>query len=967
MHTGILLALVTYALGFLACNESVTNPPENSGGSIKTGEEISVASQSISQSGGIVTVSAPGKPVDGLQIIVPANSFTESRTVSVSYAPVTSHSFGDYFKPVSPLITISNGGGYADSTMLVKIPVTLATGEIPIAFFFNDKTGKLEPIPVASFDVSSVTIMTKHFDVSGIAAGLAGSKHAQPSTLSNYAKLIVSGLSEAMFADLTSKVTDINTGYEPGIDDWEFVNNGSYLPDARAGHCAGQNASSIWYFFEKKKQTAKQLYGQFDQVHVAPDKIWEDNPLGYHMASALQTKLDWTSYSLKLYEEYVGMQDDWTWRALVVSMLLCKEPFAIGVYGMHNGARAGHDLTAYRIDIPAGKIYIADPNFPGNKTREILYANKRFGNYLSGLTAAQSDITFTDIKFNAKTAVVDWNVIGQTWNDVMVNKQNPGYPAYSLRVNDGAGYPLTDGLKTDLDTLDFNATWSQAGSIEMTVYDASGNRISPVPGQQYPLVSRDTIVLKPGENKLGIAVFGSAGGFMYYIDFQWITVTYQASSLRIDPATMKGSKDSDYVWHAVFESKPSRARYEWDFGDGSAKYILTNDTNGYHRYSAAGTYTIKLEVYDPSTSVKLGDATATATIGAGFEITSVVPDKVSYAMPVTINGSGFGATQGTSSVLLAGMAPESIISWSDTKIVATIPDVTSGSMTAQVIVGGQASNTKYLTRMYPKITSLSKSHAKPDELVEIRGQYFGYKQGTATLYHRYESLGWTIVTWSDTVVTALAADATTDWHYGFGNLYLARTGWGMSTIEFTLDEDVLRTLHRLNSWTTFSFAGWQLMYTSYPTPHEAYQGLWMNIYNKDFNHTKQLVWSGTAFTFTFTQTSGGGTYNITLDGTVSDDGTMIKTIHGLYEFNYQDQSTTQDHHYEYRFTDIPLKESYPSGPWVEFDLTGSTVRDHIVSVVYSESTNSVLQVEYRGTDWTSTQLIPEIKLRFEKQ
>jgi formylglycine-generating enzyme required for sulfatase activity len=73
-------------------------------------------------------------------------------------------------------------------------------------------------------------------------------------------------------------------------------------------------------------------------------------------------------------------------------------------------------------------------------------------------------------------------------------------------------------------------------------------------------------------------------------------------------------------------------------------------------------------------------------------IASVVPDPARAGDPVTVTGTNFGATQGTSQ-LLYDEAPLTITSWSATEIVAVLPDPKApGTYDVQVVVGTAVSN-----------------------------------------------------------------------------------------------------------------------------------------------------------------------------------------------------------------------------------------------------------------------------------
>jgi hypothetical protein len=104
-----------FVLFFSSCKKN-DNPvsgedtPQTGGINITTGSSVSVTNQNIDPGGGTIKVVLPGSPVNGLEITVPPNAYSDTRAFSISYATVQSHNFGSNFKPVSPLITIKNQG-----------------------------------------------------------------------------------------------------------------------------------------------------------------------------------------------------------------------------------------------------------------------------------------------------------------------------------------------------------------------------------------------------------------------------------------------------------------------------------------------------------------------------------------------------------------------------------------------------------------------------------------------------------------------------------------------------------------------------------------------------------------------------------------------------------------------------------------------------------------------------------------
>ncbi|HUI26906.1 MAG TPA: IPT/TIG domain-containing protein [Candidatus Kryptonia bacterium] len=84
--------------------------------------------------------------------------------------------------------------------------------------------------------------------------------------------------------------------------------------------------------------------------------------------------------------------------------------------------------------------------------------------------------------------------------------------------------------------------------------------------------------------------------------------------------------------------------------------------------------------------------TVTVTAG-GPPVISSVPATVSVGASMTILGSGFGETQGASTVTVGGKSA-SVISWSNVQIVVTVPnDLSGNNIPVIVTVDGIASNT----------------------------------------------------------------------------------------------------------------------------------------------------------------------------------------------------------------------------------------------------------------------------------
>jgi RHS repeat-associated protein len=138
-------------------------------------------------------------------------------------------------------------------------------------------------------------------------------------------------------------------------------------------------------------------------------------------------------------------------------------------------------------------------------------------------------------------------------------------------------------------------------------------------------------------------------------------------------------------------------------------------------------------------------------------ITSISPTSGAQGTPVTITGTGFGATKGSSTVTFASTTA-TIKSWSSTQIVTSVPQ-NQGAATISVFVtvGGVKSNQVSFTLTNPQINQLSTNSAQVDQELTITGVNFG-SSGSVTFNKTPASPS----SWSSTsIVTPVPAGATT--------------------------------------------------------------------------------------------------------------------------------------------------------------------------------------------------------------
>jgi hypothetical protein len=476
-------------------------------GTLELGEPTQVAAASIGQNGGTITIDKSESVLNGLELTVPEGSYTETRQFKISSATVVSQTFGPNFNPVSPLISIDNGAGYSEEIMTLEIPVEIPEGNFAMAFYYDDKLGTLEGIPVLAQSNNSITITTRHFS-----------------------DIVVSSIPESEL----SGDAEVDTGFLPGIDDWQFTNLGSYI--APGGHCAGQSITALWYYSQMKSAGETSLYGRYNE---GTRDLWQDDARAYRFASTIQEDVDWNAWEVRYNKLKPKAQHDnsMVWKQFVYSMKVTGEPQFI--YIQNTAAGGAHAMIAYGVS--GGALQIADPNYPGKLDREIWYDRGEFEAYNSGANAQEilngKGKAYDLMLYFGTSSLIDFSSIESRWGEFEEGTiGNDRFPAYVLKTynEENDVIELQDGFKTKNKTINIFGT-SDAATIAFYVLR---DDVRIMPTQE----GGSEFALQPGNNLLGLYIVGDKGGWEY-VDFKYINVKCE------QPTTSKAvaSKDKPVI------------------------------------------------------------------------------------------------------------------------------------------------------------------------------------------------------------------------------------------------------------------------------------------------------------------------------------------------------------------------------------------------------------------------------------
>jgi len=486
---------------FVALLAGCSNNSKTKNSTIVTGKEKSLVQETVSAEGGEIVVDKPGDPLDGFTIKIPGNAYDDDQKFIVTTAPITEHKLGPDFHPLSPLITVANGGAYSDSVMILSIPADVPKGEFAMAFLYDDETGKLEGMPLLASDGKKVVVATNNFahssksgPFSSVAAGI---EEPDPEAVN---KIIVASAKESI---LTGKY---DSGFRPGVDDIPSPNLGScYQP---GGVCSGQSLAAMWYYTKKKGKDGPGLYRFLDNDGKNPTPDFSlDDARAIKFSSMMQGTFFASAVPkvpvvvLEAISEAV-LPESATRNAFAFAIKMTQEPQFVGI----NKGVSAHALIVYKVD--GDTLYVADPNFPKKTDRRIVY-NRAEGKFASYHSAERADLPGTDyihFYYFAKSCLFSWHKGNDFWEAMEEGTLGKGkFPEFTVMVlnKDDEFVPLTDGFETGEDGVVTLSVRSPGFENKFWVYDGNNKSIP---------VESSMCKLPPGEQQLGIVLL-DAGGY----------------------------------------------------------------------------------------------------------------------------------------------------------------------------------------------------------------------------------------------------------------------------------------------------------------------------------------------------------------------------------------------------------------------------------------------------------------------
>jgi RHS repeat-associated protein len=320
----------------------------------------------------------------------------------------------------------------------------------------------------------------------------------------------------------------------------------------------------------------------------------------------------------------------------------------------------------------------------------------------------------------ASNADVNYTILGPTVSSVSPTSGPPGL-IYINGNNFGSPRPTNS-----------NAQW---GGTNLTINNWTNTQIQAT----LPAVAGTAAV------SVNVAGLASNSNVNFSVPLPHVSSISPSSYVPNTPVTINGSG---------FQSQGSN--YVQFYNQSTATIVSWSDTQIVANVQS-GAITGPVQVFVSGQ----GSNTDVVFIMPSPSITGLSPTSGPVGTQVTINGTGFGASQGSSTISFNGVNATVINNgWTDTQITALVP-TTAGSGPVKVIEGGVASNTNYNFLVpAPRITSLSPVSGVVQTQVTVNGSGFTGNLGSNTI--SFSGVSATIVTWNDTqIVAKVPTGATT--------------------------------------------------------------------------------------------------------------------------------------------------------------------------------------------------------------
>lgn len=568
----------------------------------------------VPTSGGTITYTAAGDPLNGVAITVPASTYPTSVQFTVTADTATHVALPADVVQVGPILTVATGQGFADSAMTLSMPLAVPDSMALVPFYYDSASSTLEAIPLVERTATKATLATHHFsrDLLAIPGNVSESASLRSALRLPFGDVkIVWAVTPK-----TKLIGTFSSNFRAGVDNWEFVNNGDYT--SPNGACEGMSVTSMYYHFFHKAVGEPALYHHFDKTLV--DKL--DNVQGIRLAGAVQADyerrfnagIDQRAVLDSLARAKGTRAENLTSYWILLTLKVTRRPVLLGIYGVG----VAHAIVAYAATSTGSSavVTVADPNLP-ETGRNVAFENGAMIATNFATRAGATPTVYTKAFAMSVTSDVPLTQISTRYQQFVAKNTAPDlYPT---------GYRLEyyDALNAQWTTLPATITTSDAVLHLRHICTACvATTTSPVPGEQDaeiwlgdgsgPVVSgfSNNIDNQPGKTTYyGVmeSFAPSARSTKTFLDAKTFDVVYQPFVANYASNTYYVGDDITFTANGGTLETPT-SRFRWLPDDGTSAVVAGKVYT--YRLKKAGLNVMEVKLLDDA-----GKAIARAVTG----------------------------------------------------------------------------------------------------------------------------------------------------------------------------------------------------------------------------------------------------------------------------------------------------------------------------------------------------------------
>ena len=626
--------------------------------------DVTYPPQDVPVSGGSVTLSRPGQPLDGFRITIPAGALEAAASIGLTVRSSAATAVPQGVTAVTPLVVISSTTTALSQPALVRIPMATPASGFRAAAIRRPGRTTFEFIPTIQSDAQSITVALGDLgsNLDAFRNALTGASAAAGDMLEIFGTTV-----NAFFGG-----GDFDTGFRPGVDDWDFPRQPiANIPGASGGTiidpAQAMVGTAIWYF-TKQKQSGPGLFNRFQEAAGIP----ESNRRGLRWMGVATPK-------------YLGVSDQ-SQAATVMNTEATTDPAKFALTNFQN-SRAGLQNATLGLG-PVAVLLYAGTSADAPK---VAVAFRRSGNVVDLAIPDAPGQTFKAEFVEATNSVKPFQVPtsgGGVFTVTGLGIPLPvGYPVESglatqwPRVLDGTignqeGWP-TSQLRGHVsngevnDDFDFDETgfilgeqifhwWKCAACPANTVTNRDGGKVMvwrrasrradgswPVlPPQLYDQAGFSQSDVAPAlEATSGFAIYvpgaqSTVGNPVGTAWLDWKNIRYRRLPATVTPDDESISEETEYTFTGTVSGAPAGVKYTWKLA-GDLSEQQTAQPTWTTTISNAGINHVIFEVREGATFRIL--ATDTARVQLTLRPFSLSPSPINgsfdtdYQVTATLN------------------------------------------------------------------------------------------------------------------------------------------------------------------------------------------------------------------------------------------------------------------------------------------------------------------------------------------